>query len=270
LEHALLENSNDEKIRSLVRQQPLADQVFDIINERIVAGTYSAGNQLPTEGQLADELGVSRSTIRMAISKLQDRNMVQRRQGVGTYVRELIKIPNPLDEFIDFSYLIKQTGYQPGYRTYAKIVELNDDMLDVLQLPSGSLVLDQRKIFTADDDPFIYVINHIPVWVFEDAISHEEALKPDLTDPFVEFFELTCRQKISHFVLTVRADIYENIDPPTELVNDGPHTPVLVVDETGFNEDDQPIVHSREFHPGNWMTFQLIRRLGNHYYSDTI
>jgi GntR family transcriptional regulator len=265
LEHPLFEHSKDEKIKSLVRQQPLADQVFEIIEERIASGAYPADSQIPTEGQLADELGVSRSTIRMAISKLQDRNMVQRRQGVGTYVRELIKIPNPLDEFIDFVYLIRQTGYEPGYHTYAKIIEPAADMLEVLQLPSESLVLDQRKVFTADGDPFIYVINHIPVWVFEDAISHEEALKPDLTEKFAEFFDLTCGQKISHFVLTVRADIYENIDPPTELVNDGPHTPVLVVDETGFNRDGQPIVHSREFHPGNWMTFQLIRRLGKQY-----
>lgn len=248
----------------LVRQQPLTDQIFEIVKERIASNVYPVGSQLPTESQLADELQVSRSTIRMAISKLEDRKLVQRRQGVGTYVREMIKIPNPLNEFINFSYLIKEAGYQPGYSTYAKIVEPHEDMREILHLQAGSLVLDQRKIFTADDDPIIYVINHIPVWVFEDEISHKEALKPDLTERFAEFFEVTCRQKISHFVLAVRADIYENIDPPSELVNEGPHTPVLVVDETGFNQENIPVVHSREFHPGNWMTFQLVRRLGKY------
>jgi len=261
-EMSMGDNPFAENEKHLVRQQPLADQVFEIINDRIDIGIYPAGSQLPTEGQLADELGVSRSTIRMAISKLQDRNLVQRRQGVGTYVRELLKIPNPLNEFNEFSKLIKEYGYQPGYITLAEILEPPEDILDALQLQPGSLALEQRKVFTADGDPIIYAQNHIPAWIFEEVISHEEALKPDLTDKFVDFFEITCQQKISHFVSTVRADIYENIDPPSQLVNAGPHTPVLVIDETGFNEDNRPIVNSREYHPGNWMTFQIIRRLG--------
>ena len=258
----MLNNLKSENENLLDRQQPLADQVFEIINDRINDGTYSIGDQLPTEGQLAEDLEVSRSTIRMAISKLEDRKLVQRRQGKGTYVRELIKIPNPLNEFNEFSQLIKDYGFHPGYHTISEIIETPDDILEALQLQNGSLVLEKCKIFTADGDPFIFVVNHIPVWIFEDVINHEEALKPDLTERFVDFFEVTCRQKISHFVSTVRADVYKNIDPPMELVNDGPYTPVLVIDETGFNEDNTPILNSREFHPGNWMTFQMVRRLG--------
>jgi GntR family transcriptional regulator len=259
----LLENSNAESEDLLVRQQSLVDQVFGIINERIISEFYPSGSKLPAGDQLAEELNVSRSTIRMAMSKLEDRNLVQRRQGVGTYIRELTKIPNPLNEFIEFTQLIKDTGYQPGYSTFSEIIEPDAELQELLRLGAGSLVLEQRKIFTADGDPFIYVVNQIPVWVFENVCSLEESLNPGLTERFVEFFEITCNQKISHFVSSVRADIYENIDPPRELVNDGPNTPVLVINETGFNEDDKPIIHSCEFHPGNWMTFKMIRRLSS-------
>ncbi|MBC8504281.1 MAG: GntR family transcriptional regulator [Chloroflexi bacterium] len=257
----MLEDSIAQSENTLIRQQSLVDQVFKILYERIISGVYPSGSKLPTGDRLAEELNVSRSTVRMAVSKLEDRKLVQRRQGVGTYVRELIKIPNPLNEFIELSNLIKDHGYQPGYSTLADIVELDGEMLEILQLQPGSKVLQQRKVFTADGDPFIYVVNHIPVWVFEHVISLEEALKPDLTDKFVEFFEVICKQKISHFVSTVRAEIYENIDPPKELVDNEPQTPVLVINETGFNEEARPIVNSCEFHPGNWMTFQMIRRL---------
>lgn len=188
----MLEKDNAKDEKPLVRQHSLVDQVFDILNERINNGVYLSGSQLPTVSQLAEELKVSRSTIRIAISRLEDRQLVQRRQGVGTYVRELMKIPNPLNEFIEFTQLIKDTGYQPGYSTFSEIVEPDEELQEVLRLGAGSLVLKQRKIFTADDDPFIYVINHIPVWVFENVRSLEEALKPDLTERFVEFFEITC------------------------------------------------------------------------------
>lgn len=250
-----------ENEKPMVRQQSLADQVFEILKERINQGVFHSGNQLPTENQLAEELKVSRSTIRVAISKLEDRKLVQRRQGVGTYLRELSKISNPLNEFRELVQLIKATGYEPGYSTVSDIVEPAESILEILQLKPGSLTLRQKKIFTADGDPFIYVINYIPTWVFEQVISLEEALKPDLTEKFLDFFEITCGHKVSHFVSTVRAEIFDQLDPPSELINDGPNTPVLAIAETGFNENDKPIVHSVEFHPGNWMTFKIIRNV---------
>jgi len=41
-----------------------------------------------------------------------------------------------------------------------------------------------------------------------------------------------------------------------------PLTPVLVVDEVGYSTDDVPVHHSIEFHPGNLMSFELVRRRG--------
>jgi len=248
----------------LVRQQSLADQVFKILKDRIDQGVFQSGNQLPTESQLAEELKVSRSTIRVAISKLEDRKLVQRRQGVGTYLRGLANIPNPLNEFRELTQLIKLSGCEPGYSSVADYVEPSDSIIEFLQLEPGSQVLRQKKLFTANGDPIIYVVNHIPLWVFESVISLEEALRPDLTEKFLDFFEITCGHNVSHFVTTVRADIFVHLDPPAELINDGPNTPVLVISETGFNDNDRPIVHSDEFHPGNLTTFNIIRN-ATHY-----
>ena len=254
--------SDSQSGSPLIRQQPLVNQVVDILHERIVDGTYLPGSKLPTGDQLAKELNVSRSTVRMAMSKLEDRRLVQSRQGVGTYVRES-KIPNPLNEFIELFDLIREHGYEPGCTVFAEMVVPNVEILEILELPPGHQVLQQRKVFTANGDPFIYVVNHIPSWVFKDVISLKDALDPNLTNEFVDFFEVTCRQTISHFISTVRADIYQNVESPIELINDGPFTPVLVIRETGFNKEDRPVVNSYEFHPGHWMTFQMMRRLRN-------
>jgi len=258
---SVIQKAENEK--PMVRQQSLADQVFEILKERINQGVFQSGNQLPTENQLAEELKVSRSTIRVAISKLEDRKLVQRRQGVGTYLREIAKIPNPLNEFIELMQLIKVSGYEPGCSISSDFVQPDENLLEILQLQEGSQILRQRKIFTADGDPIIYVVNHIPVWVFENVISLEDALKPDLTDKFLDFFEITCGKKLSHFISTVRAETYENIDPLFELINKGPHTPVLAITEAGFDEEDKPVVLSTEYHPGNWMTFKIIRNVRN-------
>ena len=244
-----------------IRQISLADQVLDILIERIINRVYLPGSQLPPEDQLREEFNVSRSTIRTAISRLEDRKLVHRQRGVGTYISEHLNISNPLNEFIEFRKLIQENGYEPGYRELSsEIIEADEETLEDLQLEAGSWVLKIRKIFTANNDPIIYVINYIPLWVFEDVLTPEEATRPKITEKFIDFFEGVCNQRISHFISTVKADNFENIDAPNILVNDGPHTPVLVINEIGYNNNDKPIVSSCEYHPGDWMTFRMMRR----------
>jgi DNA-binding GntR family transcriptional regulator len=100
------------------------------------------------------------------------------------------------------------------------------------------------------------------MWIFEGFLTPEEVTQPGTTERFIDFFEGTCNQRISHFISTVKADLFANIDAPDTLINDGPNTPVLVINEIGYNGKDRPIVSSCEFHPGDWMTFRMMRRRG--------
>ena len=246
-----------------IRQISLADQILDILIERINKGVYHPGSKLPSENELREEFSVSRSTIRTAISRLEDRLLVHRQRGVGTYISKHPNISNPLNEFIEFPQLIRANGFEPGYQELSSdIIEPDDEISGNLQLEAGSQVLKIRKIFTANDDPIIYVINHIPIWVFENILTPEEAMRPGTTVEFIDFFEGRCNQKVSYFISTVKAEILENIDAPDTLINDGPHTPVLVINEIGYNDEDKPFVSSREYHPGDWMTFRMMRRRG--------
>lgn len=246
-----------------VRQVSLADQVLEILIERIVNGVYPPGSKLPPENELREEFNVSRSTIRTAVSRLEDRKLVHRQRGVGTFVSSQPNISNPLNEFIEFPQLIRENGYEPGYQELsAEILEAGEEIRELLQLEPESQILKIRKIFTANDDAIIYVINHIPLWVFKDILTPAEAVQPGVTENFIEFFEDKCHQKISHFISTVKAEILKNIAAPPSLKNDGPYTPVLVIKEIGYNGSGKPIVSSNEFHPDDWMTFKMMRRRG--------
>src|SRR5207244_13285930 len=54
------------------------------------------GAALPTERELTDRFGVSRSTVRQALTRLEAEQRIFRRQGSGTYVAEP-KIEQPLE-----------------------------------------------------------------------------------------------------------------------------------------------------------------------------
>ncbi|MGD1878714.1 MAG: GntR family transcriptional regulator [Kiloniellaceae bacterium] len=68
--------------------KPLYQQVKDLLVERLIGGYWKPGALLPSEMQLAEELGVSQGTVRKALDEMTAANMLVRRQGRGTYVAE--------------------------------------------------------------------------------------------------------------------------------------------------------------------------------------
>jgi len=61
--------------------------MYLVLRGRIIAGAYPAGSLLPKEEDLCTDFGVSRITSRRALSDLEANGFVQRRQGLGTFVR---------------------------------------------------------------------------------------------------------------------------------------------------------------------------------------
>jgi len=68
--------------------KPLYEQVETIIRQRLLDNTYKPGAALPSEHQLAAELGVSQGTVRKALNDLVADKLLFRRQGLGTFVSE--------------------------------------------------------------------------------------------------------------------------------------------------------------------------------------
>jgi GntR family transcriptional repressor for pyruvate dehydrogenase complex len=67
----------------------VTDEAIEKIKAMIVSGTLRAGDRLPKEADLAAELGLSRSSLREAVRALALMNILDVRQGDGTYVTSL-------------------------------------------------------------------------------------------------------------------------------------------------------------------------------------
>lgn len=243
-----------------IRQLSLSNQILDILIGKIRNGDFPLESPLPPENQLAAEFKVSRATIRSAFDRLETVGLIMRRQGVGTFVCRSSNLSNPLNQFIEFMNLIKNNEYTPGFvQLSAEMVEPSPKLTAELHLESGTKVLQILKVFFADGDPIIYCINRIPQWVFEDTFTIEQVIQPGLTEPFFDFFEKKCNQRINYYISSVRADILSNCHPPDLFNKMDPLTPVLIIDNIGYNGDDRPFHQSVEHHPGNRMEFKLIR-----------
>jgi GntR family transcriptional regulator, transcriptional repressor for pyruvate dehydrogenase complex len=69
-----------------IRPKKISDQVYEQIQDLIYRGQLKPGEQLLPERELAETLSVSRNSVREAINKLVDRNLIENRQGMGTFV----------------------------------------------------------------------------------------------------------------------------------------------------------------------------------------
>jgi GntR family transcriptional regulator len=246
----------------IVRQPSLADQVLMILIDRIRDGVYPPGEQLPTENELIEEFSVSRATLRSAYAKLEERNLIQRRQGVGTFVNKQLSIANPLYQMIDFDDRISMQGYQPGFKQLdAGFVHTEKEIAENLEIEPGSQSLCIKKIWTADKQPIIYIINHIPLWVFENHFDREEITQPGLTEPFFEFLEKQCHTPVDHLASSLTPCNVSECDLPVEFSEYSSTTPVLLIEDVGFTGEGKPVFHSMEHLLGPASKFELIRKI---------
>ena len=68
------------------RRQSLTSMLIEAVTERIQSGQYKRGDQLPTEKDLIEEFGVSRTVVREAIANLKASGLVSTHQGKGAFV----------------------------------------------------------------------------------------------------------------------------------------------------------------------------------------
>ena len=75
--------------RQIGRAASVTEEAIDKIRERIVSGEWGPGARLPSESELAAELGLSRNSLREAVRALSQLGVLRVRQGDGTYVSSL-------------------------------------------------------------------------------------------------------------------------------------------------------------------------------------
>lgn len=71
---------------------PLYVQISELLAREIAAGIWPNGARLPTEAALATKLNVAIGTLRKALAQLEERGLLERIQGSGTYVRRQKKV----------------------------------------------------------------------------------------------------------------------------------------------------------------------------------
>lgn len=240
---------------------PLKSRLHRELKERIAGGHFPPGGQLPSEAELVEQYGVSRSTVRSALSALEAEGLIVRRWGVGTFVNDRQHIAHPISEAMDFRDLIASSGLTPRVAVgHACLVGAEADLAAALAVPAGSTLLKVEKIFLADESAVIYVVNRIPAWVLGEQVLQAVLAQPEITEPIYRFLDERCQQQIDYHIATLRAILVRDCEIAVPGVD--PLTPVLTMSSIAYNRKKRPVFESRSTYPDPRVQLKLIRRSG--------
>jgi GntR family transcriptional regulator len=150
--------------RVTILNQPLYLQVEATLKEMIEGVVYSPGDQIPSERELSEQLGVSRMTVRRAIENLIRRGLLERRSTNGTYVRQPQVLRRVGKDFaMGLTQLLIQEGVTPGSRLISFQVTLAPlKIAEKLGLRVGAPVIVLRRVRLANDTPFCVETSYLP------------------------------------------------------------------------------------------------------------
>ena len=103
-----------------IEKQAVGERVFDAIHGEIVDGTYRPGQRLPSESALSEQLGVSKSSIKVAMQRLVALGLVETRRGEGNFVKEFSTNPY-LDQVREFLVREEEISDITEYRFYMEM-----------------------------------------------------------------------------------------------------------------------------------------------------
>ena len=126
--------------RMAAQHGPLGERLRHALTAVLDSGAIAPGESLPSEREMADELNVSRSTLRQELKELAQQGIVATRPGAGTVV--VGRIPKALSHLSGFTEDMRLRGLEPTSRVLeCSIGRIGADAAFRTGLPLGSPIL---------------------------------------------------------------------------------------------------------------------------------
>lgn len=212
---------------------PLYRQVKERLVRRIAAGQWQAGQLIPSEFQIADELGVSQGTVRKALDEMTGDRLLVRRQGRGTFVAahdearilfQFFKLRRDggANEFPDSEVIDVGRAKASGETSVKLALAKSDIVVIVKRIRSlgGKKVVSEHIVVPAARFP---------------GIEKSDPVPNNLYGLYAERYGVT----IARATETLKAIVCPHED--AALLGVKPGTPVLAIDRIGIDLSGRPV-----------------------------
>lgn len=202
---------------------------------------------------MCDLFGVSRATVRAALSELSALGVVRTVRGVGSFVSNASPVHSGLERLESITQSIRREGRVPGMIYGPRTVRLvSPDEAARMGVPGGTEVLELRRTVTADEVTVAYSFDLIPMTVFGPDFDVDT-----LEGSMFEFFE----RELGLRVVLAHAEVHA---VESDRISWGPqsdrHRLFLLLDQVHLDSSERPVMYSRSYFVEGAYSFVVIRR----------
>ncbi|MEQ4723130.1 GntR family transcriptional regulator [Nonomuraea sp. B19D2] len=232
---------------------PLYFQVAQQLEAAIAGGMLPPGTQLDSEIELADQLAVSRPTMRKAMEFLVDKGLIVRRRGVGTrVVQSQVRRPLELSSLYDD---LRSTGQEPATTVLSNTVEpASAAVAEALRLAEGAPVIALERVRMARDQPLARMRNYLPALLLEirtDALERHG------------LYELIRAAGIRLHAATQTVGARNATAAEARLLGESRGAAVLTMERVAYDDSGTPVEYGTHIYAGARYSFQMNLLMGD-------
>lgn len=225
------------------------DQAYERLQHDLTVGRFAAGSRLPGERELAAELGVSRATLRQALTRLEADGALQRSAQRGWFVPRQV-VGEPPSTLQSFTEMARARGLRPTAQVLRQEVRAGTlEEAGKLHIAPASPVIEIARLRGMEGTPVCFDVVVLPE---QRAAALASA---DLTDASLyEQLRNRCGITIHRSAYTLMADVAD-ADMAT-LLGTRVGAAVLIGDEVAYTSAGVPILLGRNTYRGDAYRFE--------------
>jgi GntR family transcriptional regulator len=237
--------------------RPLYIRAEEALSALLEGGTYQPGDQLPPEPELAQQLGISRSTLREVMRTFEERGLITRRQGVGTFVNR----PSPpiIDSGLETLESVDTLVRRRGITIQTRGLQIEEKpatpaLAQVLNVAEGDALTVVTRTKIAAGQPVAYMADTLPA-----SIVGLEDMQAGFQGSVLDYLLTRSDLAVAHVradILPVCADEHQSAH-----LNLEPGTPLLLLEETLYTASGGIIGFSRNYFVPGFFKFHVVRRV---------
>ncbi|AGB40709.1 transcriptional regulator [Halobacteroides halobius DSM 5150] len=241
---------------SLIRKdsRPLYILVKEKLDEQIENGTYQSGDRLPSEAKLAEKFGVSRATLREALRVLEKEGIINRKQGVGTFIADKAALfRSGIEELASITETIEAMDLEAG--TIELAVKSNQrfpDLAKEFEIDAQSKMVSLQRTRTANGEPVAYCRDFLP-----QKFLNEEVTDDNFDASLFDYLQEECNLYITYAVADVLAVTADRL--LAEKLNVELGSPLLLLKQMHYDDRDTPILYSENYFRNDKFEFHVLR-----------
>ncbi|MGH8963004.1 MAG: GntR family transcriptional regulator [Jatrophihabitantaceae bacterium] len=237
----------------------LTDRTTNMLLEAILARKFP-NNRLPAEPELAEQLGVSRTTIRAALQSLERLGVLSRAPGRGTIVRAHVGRESiVLQRLIGFkSLLLERHKNVEVKQRYWVHQGASAEANQILGVPLDSVMVVSAKTFLADKHPAIYIADQIPLAYCAPSLQESLLGGADvpLQDSIFEFSRSWPGREIDHTVVEMIPSVAPATGTTLRIPAGRPYMQLL---ESHYTSIGEAVALSSVHVDDAYVRFQVVR-----------